>query len=64
MADARKTLTLLAAWLRARSADDKDLDLEKLVADAADASPVVDYRKHTDAVFGAKRNNFYRLVVL
>jgi hypothetical protein len=34
------------------------------VADAADVSPVIDNRKHTDAVFGAERNNFYRLVVL
>jgi hypothetical protein len=45
-------------------ADDKDLDVEKLVASAAAASRVVDYRKRTDAVFGAERNNFYRLVVL
>jgi hypothetical protein len=44
--------------------DDKDLHAVKLVADAADASPVIDYRKHTDAVFGAERNQFYRLVVL
>jgi hypothetical protein len=35
-----------------------------LVADAADVSPVIDYHKHTDAVFGTERNNFYRLVVL
>ena len=44
--------------------DDKDLDAEKLVADAADVSPVIDYRKRTDAVFGAERNQFCRLVVL
>jgi hypothetical protein len=42
----------------------KDLDVEKLVAADADVSLVIDYRKHTDAVFGAERNNFYRLVVL
>ena len=47
-----------------RSADDKDLDVEKLGADAADVSSVIDYRKHTDAVFGAECNNFYRVVVL
>ena len=44
--------------------DDKDLDAEKLVADAADVSPVIDYRKHTGAVLGAECNNFYRVVVL
>ena len=55
---------MLAEWWQARSADDKDLDVEKLVADAADVSPVIDYRKHTDAVFGADCNNFYRIVVL
>jgi hypothetical protein len=64
VADGHKALTLLAAWWRARSADDKDLGVEKLVADAADVSPVIDYRKNTDAVFGAECNNFHRIVVL
>jgi hypothetical protein len=44
--------------------DDEDLDVENFVADAADVSPVVDYHKHTGAVFGGACNNFYRIVVL
>ena len=42
----------------------KDLDVEKFATDAADVSPLVDYHKHTDAVFSAECNNFYRIVVL
>jgi hypothetical protein len=42
----------------------KDLDVEKFVAEAADVSTVVDYLKHTDAVFGGACNKFYRIVVL
>jgi hypothetical protein len=42
----------------------KRLDVEKFVADAAHVSPVVDYDKHTDAVFDGACNKFYRIVVL
>jgi hypothetical protein len=42
----------------------KDLDVEKFVADAADVSLAIDYHKHTDAVFDGACNKFYRIVVL